>query len=124
MSEWITDIIGLPQMDFPDGIEWVELEAWNPGVPLKLVVDGSDPQTDCFEIAFCQNDTVWEGWKTFRVPLAGPDFKNAAVSLDEPPLPPVRIKWMIVIMRQGLPWQLGLRELRIKPLRPGPETGN
>lgn len=124
MPTWIGTIIGLPRMDFADGIEWVELEVWNGGSPLKVVVDATDLHTECFEIAFCQNDTVWEGWKTFRVPLAGPGFKNADVSLDEPPHPPVRIKWMIVIMRQGQPWELGLRELRIKPLKRSSEAGS
>ncbi|KKK84922.1 hypothetical protein LCGC14_2778480, partial [marine sediment metagenome] len=112
----------LPQMDFPNGIDWVELEAWNPGVPIRLVVDGTDQDADCFEIGFCPNDTVWKGWKTFRVPLAGSGYQGAGVSLDRPIHPPVRIKWMIVIMRQGKPWQLGLRQLRIKPLRYDPSA--
>ena len=40
MPAWMAAIVGLPQMDFADGIEWIELEAWNPGVPLHLVADG------------------------------------------------------------------------------------
>lgn len=115
MSQWITAIVGLPQLEFTHGIAAVGLEAWNPGVPLRIVVDGTDQRTECFEIGFCPNDTVWTGWKTFDVPLIGPN--RGEVSLDGPPIPPVRIKWLIVIMRQGLPWQLGLRYLRIKPVK-------
>ncbi|HUW82439.1 MAG TPA: hypothetical protein VMZ31_06525 [Phycisphaerae bacterium] len=116
MSKWITTIIGLPQVDFADGIEWMELEAWNPGVPLRIVVDATDQDADCFEIGFCPNDTVWEGWRTFRVPTVGERFVQGDTDLRRTIKPPVGIKWMIVIMRQGLPWQLGLRDLRVKPL--------
>jgi len=40
-------------MDFVDGIEWIELEAWNPGIPLRVVVDGRDKENECFEIGRC-----------------------------------------------------------------------
>ena len=115
---WMSAIVALPQMDFADGIEWIELEAWNPGIPLRIVVDGRDQDAACFEIAFCPNDTVWEGWRRSRVPLVGEDFLKAqAEDLGRALRPPVRIKYLIVIMRQGLPWQLGLRQLLIKPLK-------
>ena len=117
MSEWMTVVVDLPQTDFADGIEWIELEAWNPGVPLRVVVDGTDQDAECFEIGFCPNDTVWEGWRRFRVPMFGEGFLTGDTSLDRAVRPPVRIKWLIVIMRQGLPWQLGLRQLLIKPLK-------
>ena len=117
MSDWITTIVGLPRTEFVHGIEWIELDIWNPGVPIRVVVDGTDRQAECFEIAFCPNDTVWQGWRTFRVPLDTERPREHGVSLDGPVQPPVRIKWLIVIMRQGLPWQLGLSELRIKPLK-------
>mgnify|MGYP001144702923 CR=1 FL=1 len=117
MSKWVTAIIGLPQMDFADGIEWIELEAWNPGVPLRIVVDAADRDADYFEIGFCPNDTVWEGWRTFRVPTVGERFVQGDTDLGRTIKPPVGIKWMIVIMRQGQPWQLGLRDLRVKPLK-------
>jgi hypothetical protein len=118
MPAWMTAIVGLPQMDFADGIEWIELEAWNPGVPLHLVADGTDRDAACFEIVFCPNDTVWEGWRRFRVPLVGEDFLTAqSGELSRAIIPPVRIKYLIIIMRQGLPWQLGLRQLSIKPLK-------
>ena len=114
--KWFGTFVTLPQVDLPHGAEWIELDAWNPGVPLRLVVDGADRDADCFEIGFCPNDTVWEGWRKFRVLLSGDGYQDAEVSLDRPIHPPVRIKWIIVIMRQGKPWQLGLRELRIKPV--------
>ena len=117
MSDWITTIVGLPRTEFIHGIEWIELEVWNPGVPVKVVVDGTDQQTECFEIAFCENDTVWKGWRTFTVPLSTERPREHGVSLDGAVQPPIRIKWLIVIMRQGLPWQLGFRQLRIKPLK-------
>jgi hypothetical protein len=121
MSEWITAIVGLPQFEVTHGISCVELEAWNPGVPLRVVVDGRDTQTPCFEIAFCPNDTVWKGWKTFKVALVG-EARGEISSEKDPIIPPVRIKWLIVIMRQGLAWQLGLRSLRIQPIKgPVPE---
>jgi len=113
--KWFGTFVTLPQVDLPHGAEWIEVDAWNPGVPLRLVVDGADRGADCFEIGFCPNDTVWEGWRKFLVPLSGDGYEDAEVSLGRPIRPPVRIKWMIVIMRQGKPWQLGLRELRIKP---------
>ena len=117
MAKWITTMIFLPQMDFADGIEWIELEAWNPGVPLRIVVDAADRDADYFEIGFCPNDTVWEGWRTFRVPTVGDRFVQGDTDLGRAIRPPVGITWMIVIMRQGQPWQLGLRELRVKPLK-------
>ncbi len=115
-AKWITLIVGLPQFELTHGFSAVELEAWSSGAPLRLVVDGTDPQADCFEIGFCPNDTVWNGWKTFRVDTAGP-HQRGEISLDREMIPPVRIKWLIVIMRQGLPWQLGLRQLRIQPIQ-------
>jgi hypothetical protein len=121
MSEWITAIVGLPQFEVTYGLFSVELEAWNPGVPLRVVVDATDTRTKCFEIGFCPNDTVWNGWKTFTVPLVG-EARGEVSSEKGPIVPPVRLKWLIVIMRQGLAWQLGLRSLRIKPIRgPVPE---
>jgi len=113
--DWFAAFVTLPQVDLPHGAEWIELDAWNPGLPLRLVADCADRNADDFEIGFCPNDTVWEGWSTFRVPLSGDGYQDAEVSLDRSIHPPLRIKWMIVIMRQGKPWQLGLRELRIKP---------
>ena len=115
MSRWITAIVGLPQFEVTHGVSSIELEAWNPGVPLRLVVDGRDAQAECFEIGFCPNDTVWQDWKTFRVPLIGDE--RGEVSLERPIIPPVRIKWLIVIMRQGLAWKLGLRSLRLYPVK-------
>lgn len=109
---WFGTFVTLPQVDLPHGAEWIELDAWNPGIPLRLIVDARDAQRDCFEMGFCPNDTVWTGWKTFRIPVSvGADPGDGAVAVR----PPLRLKWMIVIMRQGKPWRLGLRELRIKP---------
>jgi hypothetical protein len=81
------------------------------------VVDAADRDADYFEIGFCPNDTVWEGWRRFRVPTVGERFVQGDTDLGRALRPPVGIKWMIVIMRQGQPWQLGLRELRVKPLK-------
>jgi hypothetical protein len=112
---WFGTFVTLPQVDIPHGVEWIEVDAWNPGVPLRLVVDCADRSSDDFEVGFCPNDTVWKGWRKFRVNLSGEGYEDAEVSLDRPIHPPVRVKWMIVIMRQGHPWRLGLREFRIKP---------
>jgi len=127
MPPYIIAIVGLPQMDFADGIEWFELEAWNDGVPLGLELDCSDRDAACFTVEFRPKNIKWEGWRRFRAPMVGEDFLDAQkqanpdITVDEDfgraIIPPMRIKYLLVIMRQGLLWQLGLRRLIIKPLK-------
>ena len=113
--KWTATRIRIPQIIFPNGAEWAEIEMLNSGAPLRIVADGTDRDTKCFELMFCNPDVSWKGWKTFRTSLrSGTD--NLGDGRLEPYTirNPLRIKYLLVIMRQGQPWELGLRKMTIR----------
>jgi hypothetical protein len=112
-ENWICTRVGLPQVELPSGADWVEVDAWNDGTPIKIIADATDQKAQCFEISFCDNDTTWTGWKTFRVSLRGGLAESRNVDLDRAIEPALRIKYILILMRQGLPWKIGLRKMTI-----------
>jgi len=111
---WFATEVPIPQVVFPNGAEWIEVEVWNDGTPIKIIADGADQNAECFEISFCHNDTEWTGWKTFRIPLRGNLSQSSNIDLGQEIQPPLRIKYMLILMRQGLPWQIGLRRMTLR----------
>ena len=112
-ENWICTRVPLPQVELPNGADWVEVDVWNDGTPIKIIADATDQKAPCFEISFCHNDTTWTGWKTFRVSLRGQIPESRNVDLNREIEPPLRIKYMLILMRQGLPWSIGLRKMTI-----------
>ena len=112
---WTATRVSIPQIIFPNGAEWAEIEMWNSGAPLRIVADGTDKDTDCFELMFCNPDVSWKGWKTFRTSLrAGTDNLGDGQLEPYKIRNPLRIKYILVIMRQGQPYELGLRKMTIR----------
>ena len=112
-EHWICTRVPLPQVELPNGADWVEVDVWNDDTPIKIMADATDQKTPCFEISFCHNDTTWTGWKTFRVSLRGQLPESQNIDLDREIEPALRIKYMLILMRQGLPWRIGLRKMTI-----------
>jgi hypothetical protein len=112
-ENWICTRVPLPQVELPNGADWVEVDVWNDGTPIKIIADATDQKAPCFEISFCHNDTTWTGWRTFRVSLRGQIPESQNIDLDREIEPALRIKCMLILMRQGLPWKIGLRKMTI-----------
>ena len=86
LNRTIVVIVGLPQVEVTHNVSAIELETWNPGAPLRVVVDAEAPRAKCFEIGLWPNDSIWEGWKAFQIPLW--DDARGEVFLDRPIIPP------------------------------------
>ncbi len=113
--KWTATRIGIPQVIFPNGAEWAELEMWSSGAPLRIVADATDKDTECFEFMFCNPDVSWTGWKTYRTSLStGTDNLSGGRLEPYTVRPSLCIKYILVIMRQGKPWELGLRNLTVR----------
>ena len=91
--------------------ESVSIEVYNPGVPIRIVADTTDARGQ-FEIAFCPNDTIWTGWKTFATSLSSmtPDRFNKNTT---PFAAPLCLDYVLIIQRQGKPYRIGLRNLEL-----------
>jgi hypothetical protein len=113
--KWTATRVSIPQVAFPNGAEWAEIEMWSSGAPLRIIADGTDKDTECFELMFCNPDVSWTGWKTYRTSL-----RTGTDNLGDGRLEPytvrarLRIKYILVIMRQGKPWELGLRKMTVR----------
>jgi len=110
---WTAVEVAVPQRFFDQRVESVELEAWNPsGVPITIVADACIlPDKLCFEIGFCRDHTPWQqGWQKLHVPLQGKD-RNPLGEKEVEIKPPLRLKYLLLIMRQGKPYEIGLRRL-------------
>jgi hypothetical protein len=112
-EKWICTRVEIPQVEIPNGADWLEVDVWNDGTPIKIIADATDEKSACFEISFCHNDTTWTGWRTFRVTLRGQIAESRNIDLDREIEPPLRIKYMLILMRQGLPWEIGLRKMTV-----------
>lgn len=113
--KWTAVRINIPQVFFPNGAEWAEIEMWSSGAPLRIVADGTDKDTECFELMFCNPDVSWTGWKTYRTSLrSGTDNQGDGKLVPYTIRNPLRIKYLLIIMRQGRPWELGLRKMTIR----------
>ena len=57
----------------------------------------------------------WSGWKKHRTSLRiGSDNMGEGKLVEYPIKYPLRIKYLLVIMRQGQAWELGLRSMTIR----------
>lgn len=117
---WTETTVKLPQITFTVPIESVELDAWNPGVPIKIVADATDA-SGTFEIPFCGNDTVWKGWRKLKAQLGGKRFAVNFLGELKEITPPFRLEHLLIIMRKGQPWEIGLRNLTVRPSAIDPE---
>ena len=50
----------------PNGAEWVDLEVWNNGTPIRIVADGIEKDVPCFEVSFSENDEKVSATLTVR----------------------------------------------------------
>jgi hypothetical protein len=110
---WTQTKVNIAQRTFSNAIENVAIDVWNPGVPIHIVADATCPKGQ-FEIVFCPNDTVWEGWRTFKAPITG---QNYQIPFDgawqEVPIP-LTLDYLLVIMRKkGMPYEIGLKNLKV-----------
>ena len=113
--QWTATRVSIPQVMFPNGAEWADLEVWSSGEPLRIVADAADQDKACFEIVFCHPDVSWTGWRNYRVSLrSGSD--NLGDGRHEVHIikNPLLIKYLLIIMRKGQPWELGMRSMTIR----------
>ena len=112
---WTATRVKIPKVVLPNGAEWADLEVWSSGAPLRIVADASDRETACFEVVFCHPDISWTGWKNYRVSLrSGTDnLGNDRLQAHEIQNP-LQVKYILIIMRIGQPWEIGLRSMTIR----------
>ena len=113
-GKWFPTRVEIPQVAFPNGAEWVELEVWNDGTPVHIVADGVEKNVPCFEVTFVENDEAWSGWQIRRMHLRTGRFSMWDEDTVREIHNPFKFKYLLVIMRQGLPWKIGLRRMTFR----------